>query len=125
VTFTTAAAGSYYVAVKGVNMIETWTATPQTIGTTPLSYDFSSSASQAYEDNMREIEPGVFAFYQGDINQDGAMDNSDFDQLFPDIDNSNFGVQATDLNGDGAVDNSDLDNIFGNVDNSVYAHRPY
>ena len=125
VTFTTAAAGSYYVAVKGVNMIETWTATPQTIGTTPLSYDFSSSASQAYEDNMREVEPGVFAFYQGDINQDGAMDNSDFDQLFPDIDNSNFGVQATDLNGDGAIDNSDLDNIFGNVDNSVYAHRPY
>jgi hypothetical protein len=125
VTFTTAVAGSYYVAVKGVNMIETWTATPKTIGTTPLSYDFSSSASQAYEDNMREVEPGVFAFYQGDINQDGAMDNSDFDQLFPDIDNSNFGVQATDLNGDGAIDNSDLDNIFGNVDNSVYAHRPF
>jgi hypothetical protein len=125
VTFTTAVAGSYYVAVKGVNAIETWTATPQMVGSTPLSYDFSSSASQAYEEHMREMEPGVFAFYQGDINQDGAMDNSDFDQLFPDIDNSNFGVLATDLNGDGAVDNSDLDNIFGNVDNSIYAHRPY
>ena len=125
VTFSTAAAGSYYVAVKGVNAIETWSAAPQMIGSNPLSYDFSSSASQAYEDNMREIEPGVFAFYQGDINQDGAMDNSDFDQLFPDIDNSNFGVQATDLNGDGAVDNSDLDSIFSNVDNSVYAHRPF
>jgi hypothetical protein len=125
VTFGAAPAGSYYIAVNGVNMIETWSADPQAIGTTPLSYDFSSSASQAYEDNMREIEPGVFAFYNGDINQDGAMDNSDFDQLFPDIDNSNFGVQATDLNGDGAVDNSDLDNIFGNVDNSIYAHRPY
>ncbi len=124
-TFSGSASGSFYVAIKGVNMIETWTATPQTVGSSPLSYDFSSSASQAYEDNMREIEPGVFAIYQGDINQDGAMDNSDFDQLFPDIDNSNFGVQATDLNGDGAVDNSDLDNIFSNVDNSIYAHRPF
>jgi hypothetical protein len=34
-------------------------------------------------------------------------------------------VQATDLNGDGAVDNSDLENIFGNVDNSIYTNRPY
>jgi hypothetical protein len=90
-----------------------------------LSYDFSTSASQAYEDNMREIEPGVFAFYQGDINQDTAIDNSDYDQLFPDIENSNFGVLPTDLNGDGAVDNSDTDNMPFNVENSVYAHYPF
>ena len=125
VTFTTAAAGSYYVAVKGVNMIETWTATPQTVGSSPLSYDFSSSASQAYGSNMKEIEPGVFACYQGDINQDGSIDNSDYDQLFPDIENSNFGVQATDLNGDGAVDNSDTDFIPFNVENSIFANYPF
>jgi hypothetical protein len=125
VTFTTAAAGSYYLAVKGVNMIETWTATPQVIGTTPLRIDFSSAASQAYGNNMREIEPGVFAFYQGDINQDGSVDNSDYDQLFPDIENSAFGVQATDLNGDGAVDNSDTDFIPLNVENSIFANYPF
>ena len=124
VTFTTAAEGSYYVAVKGSNVIETWSANPQAIGTTPLSYDFSSAASQAYGNNMREIEPGVFAFYQGDINQDGSVDNSDYDQLFPDIENSNFGVVPTDLNGDGAVDNSDTDFIPFNVENSIYSNHP-
>jgi hypothetical protein len=124
VTFRTAAAGSYYVAVKGVNMIETWSATPQTVGSSPLSYDLSSAATQAYGSNMREIEPGVFAFYQGDINQDGSIDNSDYDQLFPDIENSNFGVVPTDLNGDGAVDNSDTDFIPFNVENSIYSNHP-
>ena len=125
VTFNTAAAGSYYIAVKGVNVVETWSADPQAIGTTPLNYDFSSAASQAYGSNMREIESGVFACYQGDINQDGSIDNSDFDQLVPDIENSNYGVLATDLNGDGAVDNSDTDNMPFNVENSIFSYYPF
>jgi hypothetical protein len=29
-----------------------------------LSYDFSIDATQAYEINMREMEYGVFAFFQ-------------------------------------------------------------
>jgi hypothetical protein len=124
-TFTTAAAGSYYVAVKGSNAIETWTADPQAIGTTALNYNFTSAATQAYGSNMRESEPGVFAFYQGDINQDGSVDNSDYDQLFPDIENSAFGVLPTDLNGDGAVDNSDTDFIPFNVENSIFANYPF
>ncbi len=124
VTFNNAAAGSYYIAVKGSNLIQTWSAAPQAVGTTPLDYDFSSDASQAYGSNMREIETGVFAFYSGDINQDEVTDNSDLDPLFFDIDISNFGVLATDLNGDGVVDNSDLDNILISVDNSIYSYHP-
>jgi len=123
-TFNTAAAGSYYIVVKGSNILQTWSATPQAVGTTPLAYDFSSSASQSYGD-VREIEPGVFAFYSGDINQDDVIDNSDLDTLFPDIENSNFGVLATDLNGDGVVDNSDLDNIFISIDNSRFSNYPF
>jgi hypothetical protein len=124
VTFRTAAAGSYYVAVKGVNMIETWSATPQTVGSSPLSYDFSSAATQAYGSNMREMETGVWAFYSGDINQDETVDNSDSDSLFSDIENSNFGVFVTDLNGDGTVDNSDTDVFYINVANSIYSNNP-
>jgi hypothetical protein len=44
--------------------------------------------------------------------------------LFPDIENSNFGVVPTDLNGDGAVDNSDTDFIPFNVENSIYSNHP-
>ncbi|NHM07663.1 hypothetical protein G4D82_10550 [Flavobacterium sp. CYK-4] len=124
-TFNTAAAGSYYIVVKGSNIIETWSATAQAVGTTPLSYDFSSGASQAYGDNMREIETGVFAMYTGDLNLDQVIDNADLDSIFPDIENSNFGVLATDLNGDGVVDNADLDNIFINIENSIFANYPF
>jgi hypothetical protein len=124
VTFNTAAAGSYYIAVKGSNLIQTWSAEPQAVGTTPLSYDFSSAATQAYGSNMREMEPGVFAFYNGDVNQDEVIDNVDTDPIFIDIDASNFGVLATDLNGDGVVDNTDLDNVFISIDASRFSDHP-
>jgi len=124
VTFNTAAAGSYYIAVKGSNLVQTWSAEPQAVGTTPLDYDFSTSASQAYGDNMREIETGVFAFYSGDVNQDEGVDNLDTEALLIDIDTSNFGVLTTDLNGDGGVDNLDTDNIFPNIDNSIFSFHP-
>jgi hypothetical protein len=122
-TFTTAPAGSYYIAVKGVSILQTWTATPQAVGASPLNYDFSSAATQAFGD-MREMEPGVFAFYNGDVNQDDVIDNSDLDPVYPDIENVNFGVLATDLNGDGIVDNSDLDNIFLSIEAVRFANYP-
>jgi hypothetical protein len=124
VTFNTVAAGSYYIAVKGVNMVETWSAAPQAVGSSPLSYDFSSTSAQAYGGNMREMESGVFAFYSGDVNQDQVVDNADLDPMYPDIDNSAYGVLATDINGDGVIDNSDLDNLYINLNNSVYANYP-
>jgi hypothetical protein len=124
VTFRTAAAGLYYIVVNGVNLLQTWSAEPQAVGTEPLSYDFSSAATQAYGSNMREMETGVWAFYSGDINQDETVDNSDSDSLFSDIENSNFGVFVTDLNGDGTVDNSDTDAFFINVENSIYSNHP-
>ena len=126
VTFNTAAAGSYYVAVKGVNVVETWSADPQAIGTTPLNYDFSSAATQAYGSNMRDddLATGVYLMYQGDINQDGGVDNSDGDPLFIDIENFNYGELATDLTGDGGVDNSDADILLRNSDNFIYSNHP-
>lgn len=123
-TFTPDVSGSYYVVVKHKNVIQTWSATPQTIGAVALTYDFTTSANKAYGSNMKQVEPGVWAFYSGDINQDEAIDNSDTDNFFPDIENSNFGVLATDLNGDGAVDNSDTDAFFINVGNSVFSNHP-
>jgi hypothetical protein len=124
VTFNTAAAGSYYIAVKGSNLVQTWSATAQTIGAAPLSYDFSSAASQAYGDNMLEAETGVWVFYSGDLNQDLTIDSSDSDALLDDVANSNFGALATDLNGDGSVDPSDTDIFFPNLENSVFASFP-
>jgi hypothetical protein len=124
-SFNASLTGSYYIAVKGKAFLQTWTANPQQISTTPLSYDFSSNISQAYGNNMRALSNGVWGFYTGDINQDEAIDNSDLSDLFRDIELSAYGALSTDINGDGTVDNLDTDNFFLNIENSIYSIRPY
>lgn len=123
IQFPNLAAGSYYVVVKHRNAIQTWSANPVQVADI-LFYDFTTAASQAYGSNQIEVEPGVFAFYSGDINQDESVDNSDSDLLFDDINNSNYGYLATDLNGDGSVDNSELDFFIPNSINSIYSMHP-
>ncbi len=124
VSYSAAPVGSFYIVVKGINCVSTCTALSQTVGGTLLTYDFTNSVSKAYGNNMRQVEPGVWVIYSGDINQDETIDNSDTDTLFIDINNSNYGVLPTDLNGDGTVDNSDTDEFFINVENSIYSKHP-
>lgn len=123
-TFNSNYSGSYYIAVKHRSAVQTWSATPFLLSTLPPNYDFTIIASKAYGSNMKEVETGVWAFYNGDINQDEVVDNSDSSDLFVDIDNSAFGFLATDLNGDGTIDNSDTDNFFSNIENSIYSNHP-
>jgi len=78
--------------------------------------------NNAYGDNQKEVEPGVWAIYSGDINQDGVIDI--FDQVVLDNDLSNFafGYVLTDLNGDSTVDIFDqviLDNNLANFIGSI------
>ena len=47
-TFTSAPSGSFFIAVKGSNLVQTWSAVPQAVGSTTLSFDFSTSDTQAY-----------------------------------------------------------------------------
>jgi hypothetical protein len=125
VTFNTAAAGSYYIAVKGSNLVQTWSAMPQTIGNTTLSYDFSTSASQAYGDNMKEVEPGVFAMYQGDLEVDDLVDLADYSVWESKYLDFAFGVEATDLNGDGLVDLADYNIWEANYLDFIFASYPF
>jgi hypothetical protein len=122
--FITAPSGSFYIAVRHRNALETWSATAQAVGATPLTYDFTTSASQAYGDNMVNLGSGVFAFYSGDINQDGFIEALDFTPLFNDSDNFAEGVYATDLNGDGFVEALDFPILFNNSDNFIETLHP-
>ena len=125
VTFRAAATGSYYIAVKGSNLVQTWSAMPQTIGNTALNYDFSTSASQAYGDNMTEIEPGVFAMYQGDLVVDDLVDLADYSVWESKYLDFAFGVEPTDLNGDGLVDLSDYSIWEANYLDFIFAVYPF
>lgn len=116
--------GSYYLAVKHRNLVETWTSYPIFRGNCPSEYDFTLSNSKAFGDNMIEVESGVWAMYSGDINQDQNTDLLDILFLENDINNFQYGYIHTDLNGDGNVDLLDMPALEGNVNNFVFALHP-
>lgn len=126
--FNTAPSGSYYIAVLTRNAIQTWSATPQTVGSTPITYNFSDAITKAYADNMIEIEAGIFAFFSGDItdglSQDGLIDGADYSKWEADNNDFAFGVFATDLNGDGLVDGADYSIWESNNNNFIFANIP-
>lgn len=124
-SFSTAPSGSYYIAVKGSNLVQTWSSSPQAVGSTPLDYDFSTSASQAYGDNMLEMESGVFAMYQGDLAADDLVDLSDYSIWESKYFDFAFGVEPTDLNGDGLVDLSDYSIWEANYFSFIFAAYPF
>ncbi len=116
--------GYYYVVIKHRNGIETWSSVPVYISATPAFYDFTTSASQAYGNNMKQVEPGVWAFYNGDLNHDENIDLLDVAELENDINTFQFGYNATDLNGDGNVDLLDSPIMESNVNSFIFSNHP-
>jgi hypothetical protein len=114
---------SYYVVIKHRNTVETWSANPIVLNES-TSYDFSSASSQAYGSNQREVESGVWALYNGDLNQDENIDLLDIGLLENDINAFQFGYFATDINGDGNVDLLDAPIVEGNVNAFVFSIHP-
>lgn len=97
----------YYLVVRHRNMLETWSQNPITL-TGFIQYNFSNAASNAFGSNQLEMEPGIYALYSGDVNQDGVVDGLDFNDW--ETDNNNFaaGFFSSDFNGDGIVDGLDF-----------------
>jgi hypothetical protein len=123
-SFTTAPSGSFYLVIKGSNAIETWSANPITVGSTPISYDFTNQATKAYGSNMKEMESGIWALFSGDINGDGNIDNGDYSLWETDANNFESGDFITDLNGDGNVDNGDYSIWETNANNFIFKITP-
>ncbi len=115
---------SCYIVIKHRNTIETWSANPVLL-TENTQYDFSTAANKAYANNQIEVETGIFAFYTGDINQDGYIDGFDYPMFDDDAQNNVSGVYvATDLNGDGYVDGFDYPVFDANSQNNVSLITP-
>ena len=121
----TISSGSYYIVVKHRNGLETWSATSQTLGSSPLNYDFTTAANRAYGNNQKTLNTGVFGIYSGDINQDGFIDSLDITPITNDSASFVDGYVATDINGDGVVDSLDLPNVLNNADKFVEAFKPF
>lgn len=114
---------SYYVVVKHRNHVETWSAAPVKLKVNTL-YNFTTSDNKAYGNNQVEVENGIYAFYSGDMNQDGAIDAFDYVVIDPDISNGSSGYLTTDLNGDGSVDAFDYVILDPNIYAGVGASAP-
>jgi len=119
--------GTYYIVVKHRNTIETWSAgTISYTQPSTVSYNFTSAASQAFGNNMIQVDasPVRFGIYSGDVTQDGIVDGSDGALIDNDAFNFVTGYVNTDVTGDGIVDGSDGAIVDNNAFNFVGVVRP-
>ena len=115
---------SYYIKIKHQNSIETWSALPVLFASS-TTYLFTSNISKAFGDNLIETPDHMgWAIYNGDINQDGAIDFPDFLDLDPSIQNGDGGYLKTDLNGDGGVDGLDFLVLDPNIQGGIGIATP-
>jgi len=123
--FSAAIAGnSYYVSIQHRSALVTYSALPVTF-TSTTSYDFTSAASQAFGDNMKDNGDGTWSIYNGDVIQDGFISSDD--AVLVDDDNiaGVFGVYAaTDINGDGFVSSDDAVLTDENNINGIFVAQP-
>jgi hypothetical protein len=119
--------GDYYIVVSHRNTIVTSSSNPVTfVSGVATTYDFTTSASQAYGDNQVMVETGVYAMYTGDLNQDGYIDATDFPQFDSDNQMAISGEYiSTDMNGDGYVDATDFPIFDSNNQNGITSVMPF
>jgi len=100
---------NYYLQVKHRNSLETWSSSTFQFTNQYSSYQFSLDVTKAYGDNMLQVDnmPVRFAFYSGDVDQDGIVDLTDMSLIFNDGLIFASGYLPTDLNGDSVVDVGD------------------
>ncbi len=116
---------SFYIAVKHRNHMETWSSGTVLMSTT-TTYNFSNAITKAYSDGvnppMAGVASGVFAFYAGDINQDGGIDGVDMNTIDNEI--GFFGYNNSDINGDGGTDGQDMNFVDNNSQLGLFMARP-
>ena len=117
--------GNYYIVIHHKNTIETWSKTggESFVDGTPLSYDFTTAASQAYGNNMM-LKGARYCFYSGDIDQNGYVDNNDLLLVDNDAFNFSSGYLVTDMDGNQFIDNNDLLICDNNAYNFVGTASP-
>ncbi|MDQ3021666.1 MAG: FG-GAP-like repeat-containing protein [Bacteroidota bacterium] len=113
----------YYIIVKHRNSIETWSKLCRIFTDNFLSYDFTSSQSKAFGNNLI-LKGTEWCIYSGDVNNDGIIDINDNSLVDNDVFNLSGGYVTTDINGDEFVDVSDMSIVDNNNFNYVSVLRP-
>ena len=118
-TFTTASNGTpYYIVVKHINSVETWSATAQSFTAGALSYDFTTGVAKAYTDPDVGLPPlalhnSKYCIYSGDCTQNGFVTSADFTGVDNDGSSGDYHI-VNDLDGNGFVTSNDFTFIDNN-----------
>lgn len=123
--FLTASPGlSYYLVVKHRNSIETWSKnTVQFPNGFPLQYDFTTSITKAYGNNLK-LKSGQYCFYSGDVNQDGTVNLADVSAVYNASTVYTFGYYPTDLTGNNFINLADITIVYNNATTFVSKETP-
>jgi len=116
VLFNRALTGNYYIEVKHRNSIETWSNQVNYTVAVNTNYNFTSSVTQAYGNNM-VLKNGKWCIFSGDINQDGFINGNDFTIYSGQF--GSTGYLPSDVNGDGVVNGNDFTIFSNNFGKSV------
>lgn len=118
------AGSSYYIVVNHRNSLETWSSAPVLVNTSTLHYDFIHSASSAYGNMLINMGDGHFAIPSGDVNQDGAIDATDYTLMETALDDFLAGYVPWDLNGDGVTEAADFSLLENNAFPGIMLSKP-
>jgi len=100
--------GIYYIVVRSKNSLETWSKPGgESLGNGNYFYDFTTSASQAYGNNM-VLKDGLYCIYSGNVNGDNVIDAEDLLVVDNAVFNYATGTNVANLNGDNIVDIEDM-----------------
>lgn len=114
----------YYIVIKYKNGLETWSKNGgDTLFPGNNYYDFTSSVTQAYGNNMT-LKGNTYCIFSGNVNDDMIIDAEDLLLIDNDLFNFVTGNTVTDLNGDYVVDIEDMSIADKNVSNLVLVEWP-
>ncbi|HQY51952.1 MAG TPA: choice-of-anchor J domain-containing protein [Ignavibacteria bacterium] len=122
-TFSKIPTGTYYIAVRHRNALQTWSAAGVPVAGGLMSYNFKTGIAKAFGSNMVVVS-GQASFYSGDVNQDNVIDVTDLGDVDNDANNFISGYVNTDVNNDLAVDVTDAAYVDNNAFNFVGAVIP-
>lgn len=113
----------YYLVIKHRNSLETWSANPVSFTNDLASYDFTTSVSKAFGNNLKLVGSN-WCLITGDVNQDGNIEISDLVDVFTNNVLNVGGYVNTDLNGDSITDINDVNIVYQNNISGYSVKRP-
>lgn len=114
----------HWLIVRHRNSIETWSASPVNFNSATLSYDFTDLITKAYGSNLVNNGDNTFSIRSGDVNQDGAINSTDFTTIQSAAQVFGTGYILTDINGDRIAESTDYSLIENNVFLNIISMHP-